>query len=219
MKALEFYNHWIDHANILQEKDPEGFLGAYRGSNLWTRLIIGSKKDNSEKVYPFAKYLKSKSGLMYRPEEYSIDFVFTYGNHFKDIANVSSDHEELSFDQRFYPPVYDVIFEHENDIESCWKEMIKLTRFRAKLKVLVTYNWSPSHSRYEIIKKSTVTNFRNIIMQADKKFPENPDTEYLLIIGERNQENDKVNWGKVDLRGGKISYTNPYVFPPEIFNG
>jgi len=67
--------------------------------------------------------------------------------------------------------------------------MIKLTTVRAKLKVLITYNWDKeADNDYKFVYKTLRNNFRKIIKQANKSCKE-INTEYLLIVG---QHGDKV---------------------------
>jgi hypothetical protein len=71
--------------------------------------------------------------------------------------------------------------------------MIKLTYSRARLKVLITYNENvDASSDYKYANEILIKNFNTIITQANERYPENRDTEYLIIIGQLN--NEKLIW-------------------------
>lgn len=81
-----------------------------------------------------------------------------------------------------YPVGYPLLLECENDTAMAYQEMVKLTYYRAPLKVLVCYDYG-SKSRWGYAKERLIKNFHEIIHQTNEWFPENPQTEYLLIIG------------------------------------
>lgn len=79
--------------------------------------------------------------------------------------------------KRFYPIGHDVVIEHENSPDMCWVGMTKLIKTRAGLKVLVSYSDGEGEKVAE--------QFRGMIKEAHDHSPENPSTEYLLVIGSR----------------------------------
>ncbi len=84
------------------------------------------------------------------------------------------------------PTFYDIIVEMENDPRKCYTNMIKLTTIRARLKVLITYNWDKeADNDFKFVYKTLRNNFRKIIKQANKSCKE-LSTEYLIIVGQHN---------------------------------
>lgn len=108
--------------------------------------------------------------------------------HYKNIPYLNRN-KILLDEKKLYPISYDIVIEIEieNNLEGAWQEMIKLTWIRCPLKILVTYNqkWS---NEDDMLRQSFTTN----ISQSNITFKENQDTEYLLIIG--NKDNDLLNW-------------------------
>lgn len=82
--------------------------------------------------------------------------------------------------------------------------MIKLTYDRARLKVLITYNENvDKKSDYKFINEILTNNFRTKINQANTKHPENSETEYLLIIGQK-VNNNLIWYSYIFDKNGKI---------------
>ena len=68
--------------------------------------------------------------------------------------------------------------------------MCKLTYAKSKLKVLITYNWDIEKNKdYEYVFKILKKNFSEIISQSNQQFSENETTEYILIVGQKRNEN------------------------------
>jgi len=197
MKATEFIIKW---KKFIKEKKDEvkmntgkdRFIGKYQDDTSWTKFILGGSKCTSTES-PMGNAIVDK-GLYYRTEDAKIDIAFGKDN-FKVLNIKNKNEKNIKIDDSFYPKVYEIIVEHENKIDDCWREMAKLTSFRAKLKVLITYNWGEEKDKRKDYSKNienTAKNFGKIIKQTNKVFPENPDTEYLLIIGQRKEE--EVFW-------------------------
>lgn len=197
MKATEFISKWENFINGLK-KDPKiDFFGKYTNDTNWTKLVLGGSSCTSTGS-PLGNAIASKNNkerLCYRTEDAKIDIAFGKKNF--DVLNIKNK-EVTNIDDSFYPKVYEIIVEHENKIDDCWREMAKLTSFRAKLKVLITYNWGEDDEKkdYSMNIETTAKNFGKIIKQTNEAFPENPDTEYLLIIGQRKGKEEKaeISW-------------------------
>lgn len=164
----------------------------------WTKYILKLSEED-HKTNPMQEgcrlgehLINGEEKLRYRAEDAKIDLALGKDN-FKGLKKISSN-VELNNDECFYPKVYEVIVEHENNIDTAWQEMIKLTSFRAKLKVLITYNYAEEvDQEYHKHIKSLEENFQKIIEQTNQVLPEPPDTEYLLIIGQRKEsKEDKI---------------------------
>ena len=105
----------------------------------------------------------------------------------------------------FYPNVYDIILEHENDVNKSWEEMFKLTRFRARLKVLITYLEFKVDSSEQM--ERLRNNFKEIIQLSNQDYE--PNEEYILIAGERYEVNkkDMLRWYYVTFPPNNIPIT------------
>jgi len=76
--------------------------------------------------------------------------------------------------------------------------MAKLAYCRARLKVLITYNENvDSKDDYKFMEELIVENFRKIKHQSNKDFTENALIEYLLLIGQKDQ--NKLNWNSFEI--------------------
>ncbi|MBI2729663.1 MAG: hypothetical protein HYX40_02730 [Sphingobacteriales bacterium] len=180
MDANAFIKIWNEFSIDFEDKNPN-WLQAYANDNDWTNLFLGGKKSSSTNS-PIGNYFFSKNNkLRYRTEDGSFDIAFSY------LENYNLDIDG------FYPPMYDVIIEVENQQGRAWQEMTKLIWVRSPLKVLVIYNWHPNDKtqwqKENIMLSET---FKGIIKQSNQAFAENPSTEYLLIIG--NNEKERLNW-------------------------
>lgn len=107
-----------------------------------------------------------------------------------------------------YPACLQVLIEHENrrDVET---EMYKLLMFRSPLKVLIFYD----HDETWLQKKlSTLLKMRQ---RVDGYWAEADNTEYLFLIGNREDENQLPRWRYLIVNGGRFSYVD--VPPPLTF--
>lgn len=180
-----FINHWNEfsecHINNIYSKAKE----YYRGDDLWTNFLIGNKKSGN-KGSPFGDFLISKiQGLEYRKEDAGIDLTFTQSRNFDQVFGLGKPDNHFTD----HPTNYLIYLEHENNVHDCWREMIKLTLYKSKLKVLVTYN-DKRDEVFDVLNK----NFQSISEQTNLFFPENTSTEYLLIVENWNYEINQVTW-------------------------
>ena len=95
-----------------------------------------------------------------------------------------------------YPNRLEVLIEHENG-DDPEREMWKLLMLRAPLKVLIFYDWQKelqrTHHRQQWLTKKLCLMFK-MGRAVDKQRPEAPETEYLLLVGKRNQQDDVPFW-------------------------
>ena len=100
------------------------------------------------------------------------------------------------YEKFFSPLIMDVIIEHENDCD-IEKEMWKLLMFRSPLKVLVCYDYDENEKTNDktIVKwlKNKLDKLADMARQIDENWKEAEDTEYLIVIGNRNADN-KIIW-------------------------
>jgi hypothetical protein len=183
---IEAWKGFIDK-EIMDSKLSADLIEKWNNDTLWTELIIGSQKAIDES--PLGKHLTKGvySGFKYYPEFNKIDLIMTSQ---KEIVVNDLNGEITKETGGYYPSYLDILIEHENKIELCWQEMYKLTGIKARLKVLIIYNYDQDKNGdysecLNIIKK----NFTSIIKQANDGFRENPETEYVLIIGQKMIDN------------------------------
>ena len=207
MNAKDFSAHWkkFISQNCISKSD---WLKYYNDNHLWTEITIGLKC--SEEINsPFGDFLKNVSGLIYRKEDGLTDLAFSENDFFNKIYslhNSESKRKEVLPKNAFYPKYYDILVEHENNIYLCFQEMIKLTYYRARLKVLITYNENiDDSSDYKYVNDLLINNFCTIIKEATEKHHENRDTEYLLIIGQMNHGTLAWNYYIFDYKGKLVN--------------
>ena len=181
VSAKEFWNVWKE--KIVGQLD-EHFKGSksekYSKNKVWTSIIFN---DDNKILEPIA----SKFNLTFNREDYHVDTLFC-------------SHENLKHMDGLYPLERVILFEHENDIDSSTQELYKLLYRRSPLKVIVTYLYQDDPEKKLLWQ---VKKFSEMIAQSNEWFPENPSTEYLIIIGRRNDTNDGLIWFAVvfDTKG------------------
>lgn len=172
MNARDFLKTW-DRFRKRSE-----FISENWGKNKeWVQWIIGSAKASTTH-----SPLGNELAMPYRSEEWKIDLVTSsHGNAtYIDIADGSA-----STLEHFQPVLYDVLIEHENNIGWCHEEMLKLVCMRARLKVLITYNFDYDTEKAQKALGYSVQQFDGIVNDSNERYPENSDTEYVYIIGRR----------------------------------
>ncbi|QCK16243.1 hypothetical protein [Mangrovivirga cuniculi] len=176
ISAKNFISLWksVFNPDLLKE---ESLLSKYLNSNLWTHYIF--------KESDIINRIKETFDLRYRAEEYKIDAAFAPNKNLSEISSLVPSDE-------FFPPCYSIILEHENNIKDCWREMSKLTHYKARLKVLVCYKDYDESISEEGITNRYLKDFEAIVRESNTHYCENPETEYLMIIGQRNKEG--LNW-------------------------
>ena len=120
--------------------------------------------------------------LYYTREWYTVDAIFFGGQgiYREDLA---------------YPSEIHAVIEHENasDVET---EMWKLLHWRCPLKVLIFYDFNETdkarQSRSDWLQKKLEA-LRKMYVAVDAFFPDAQDTEYLIIVGNRDVEGH-VRW-------------------------
>jgi hypothetical protein len=188
-----FINTWEQFSEHFTSQNPD-WLNLYDNSNEWSAKFLGGKKSCS-KSSPIGNFFKMKfSELRYRTEDGSFDLVFSFSSNYSKLGYLhKTEIDFFDIEGWFYPTMYDVIIEVENDCRCSWQEMAKLTWVRCPLKVLVTYNWHPFDTLiWQTETKMLVDTFSNIIHQSNQNFKDNSQTEYLLIIG--NNADKKLSW-------------------------
>jgi len=161
----------------------------------WTKETIGLPV-SEERNSPFGDFIKCKTGLRYHKEDGLVDLTFALDNNYENILSLHEKPEDRSDVLKkdpekvpFYPRYYSILVEHENDIYKCYEEMAKLAYCRARLEVLITYNENvDSTGNYPFIEETIISNFGLIVKQANEDFPEIENTEYLLLVGQKQKD-------------------------------
>lgn len=181
-----FARKFVDDRNLLLGK----YLTSWKYNTLWTKEILGDASTEN-KSSPLGEYLTNCfKNVRYRAEEWKVDLVLAKEENHSSLKDMSyNDSSLLPIDAKwFFPPYYQALIEHENNIELCYEEMVKLTYLRARLKILITYNYEFSdQTAFTEIEKTinyARNNFQKIIRHTNSEFPENEDTEYVLIVGQ-----------------------------------
>jgi hypothetical protein len=181
MKASEFIEHWIEFSKETQK------YGHWDDSKCWTINTIGMPICEKT-ASPLGKHIADKRvDLVYGKEDKNIDLsFFKKDSFFSGIKDMNYEARDSSLYDYFIS--YEVILEHENSTENAYQEMTKLTAFKSKLKVLITYDYDDTTYDNDLFTPSAkhlISNFSSIIKQTNDFFSENPETEYLLIIGRK----------------------------------
>ena len=176
-----FANVWNDHVNSLGD-----ISNVWDDTTSWTTQLL-YKGDLFVKAIGKA-YEPSISQLEYR----KIDAVVFSKETFKKINYF--DNSGCIADTEIHVGI-EIAFEHENNFETAFEEIIKLTELRAKLKVLVTY---PNTTQAEI---ALVEKFSKGIKQANEWFRENSESQYLLICGPKIKEEIEWTYYKFNTEG------------------
>ena len=179
---------------------PNEFLEAYK--NEWISLIETDPKEVTE-IYGNSKkkwtsYMLAKDGFLskvmnrlsddnrrleYKREYYTLDALYVSG-------------EDLFRENKIYPSQLHVLIEHEQG-DNIEEEMWKLIFWRSPLKVIIFYDWN-DYEKSTSARKDWLTSKLNklvdMLSHANSFFPENENTSYLFIIGNRIKENQLPQW-------------------------
>jgi len=77
--------------------------------------------------------------------------------------------------------------------------------------VLITYYNDDTYENTQTIFTTLVSNFKNIIRQANAVFEENRRTEYLIILGSRIKDQGTMSWSKEVLNTAGQSKGNQFL--------
>jgi hypothetical protein len=171
-----FLKAFLDEYNFQLSNNKKLFLDQYNHTDFMLR-----KDGFLENVM---SRLQSKEQMLeYRRENYSIDAVFIGG-----IDLFKSDYG--------YPSELHVLIEHEKR-ENIEEEMWKLIHWRAPLKVIIFYDWDEdeksTNSRTNWV-DTKIIKLLEMLDTVNAFFPENVDTEYLFLIGNRMDVNSIPTW-------------------------
>ena len=202
MKAIEFKEIWQHYVETLQRETD--WLALWNSDSKWTDEVQNNVRMNS---WHWSNKLKSalaeeyvSESIQMTPEYRKIDFVAARPIQ-ATIQTMGED--ELTINETVPTALeygfLDFVIEFENSIAACYQEMIKLTQIRAKLKVLITYDYDHQGKPEPYWVDTAVQNWKGIINEAQDRLPE-PGVEYLFIIGQlSNTDSDPVlSWSYFD---------------------
>jgi hypothetical protein len=165
----------------LVSSSSQMILDIYPHKRDWTSFMLGT---GGFLTRVMDRLNKEGAGLEYRSEYYTIDALFVSG-------------KDLFREHRTYPSELHVLIEHEN-ADNIEEEMWKLLFWRAPLKVIIFYDWNEYEKPSSAFKQSwlkgklkKLVEMRNTVNEF---YPENQKTEYLLIFGNREYENQMIRW-------------------------
>ncbi|HED38889.1 MAG TPA: hypothetical protein ENJ13_00495 [Chromatiales bacterium] len=126
---------------------------------------------------------ENKTELEYKREYYTLDALYVGG-------------ENLYRQNRTYPSELNVLIEHEQG-DNVEEEMWKLIFWRSPLKVIIFYDWNEyektTNARREWLDRKLIK-LVDMLNKANAYFPENQETNYLFIIGNRVEKDQLPNW-------------------------
>jgi hypothetical protein len=190
-----FVKHWLNFSKDEITQNQE-WLNLWQTTKKWSNWIVGTKKSSTTES-PVGKYFSEQfTGLRYRTEDGLFDLSMSLDKNLSDVPTLDKNYNPEIFkiaDNAYYPAIYDVLLEHENEIYTSWEEVAKLAWSRSFLKVLVTYNHDHT-IREQIIKEHEmmIETMKSIISQCNAGFADHPETEYLLLIG--HKEGNELRW-------------------------
>lgn len=167
----EFLHVWDSYL----QADVDGALLEKFSSNVaWTQFVL-SRDGLMDRIRKRFSHLVQN--LSYQLEWSKVDALFVGG---KNLC------ERLGN----YPSEVHVLIENENndDLET---EMWKLLHWRCPLKVLVFYDWSEHEIASHPVKakwaEGRIQKLKEMRQEVNQFWPESPETEYLMIIGQRTR--------------------------------
>lgn len=188
-----FQEEWLAQVHLAPEvlTSPE-----YPALGDWTRFVLGPGG--------------LLEGVMLRLQRVVPNLSYIQGRYTVDCSYVGG--KELFGSGMHYPSQIHCLIEHEhgNKVE---EEMWKLIHWRAPLKVLIFYDWNQwektSESRREWLSMK-LAKLWSMVRDVDAHFPENCTTEYLLLVGNRQQSNQPPIWS---FSVSETTGTQPFIQP------
>ncbi len=175
--AEQFCEAWCAVWTEKSEQEKSRISSKLSGDGTWTEwtkcMLTGSDA--------FLKSVATKLGFQDKWQHgggLNIDMVF------------------LTDPENGYPPIFDVMIEHEND-KYVENEMWKLMYLRSPLKVIVFYEHhfqSMSSPPDTICLSKKLGELIKMLHETNAAFPENENTEYLFIIGSVESRDAKIQW-------------------------
>ncbi|MBV6641044.1 MAG: hypothetical protein KI791_10005 [Cyclobacteriaceae bacterium] len=203
--ASEFISTW--KAFMTFKTQTPDWKDHWNSNTDWSNFILGGKK-SSNKTSPIGQFFQNKYGeqnLGFRSEDGLVDLTLFDKSDALEFELLDKNWKPEKIRRPDYPCHYQVLIEHENNIYTAWEEIAKLTYYRARLKVLITYisDDLPIDKRNLEIKMME-SSLKDVISKSNRIFPEHTSTEYLLIIGAKDRDQLVWNYRTFDTKGDII---------------
>ena len=184
-----------------EEENADDIRPIYPEKRLWTGFMLGKKGACHDS---FLHRVSIRLNLQMAREWYTLDCVY-----YREETNLYGDGG--------YPACLQVLIEHENgeDVET---EMYKLLMFRSPLKVLIFYDYDEDRKNTEKSRtwlQRKLTTLLDMGRQVDSHWPEADNTEYLFLVGNREDEKQLPRWRYLIVNGG--NFGNVGKPPPLVF--
>ena len=187
--ADQFIGAFSAQWNVEME-NPDNIRPIYPAKRLWTKFMLGKKGPCQDS---FLYRVSDRLNLQMAREWYTLDCVY-----YEEGSDVYGDGG--------YPACLQVLIEHENgeDVET---EMYKLLMFRSPLKVLIFYDYDEDRKTTDgrrIWLHEKLETLLDMGQQVDGHWPEADNTEYLFLVGNREDENQLPRWRYLIVNGGNF---------------
>ncbi|WP_306642226.1 hypothetical protein [Sanyastnella coralliicola] len=196
MKAIEFIQIWHTYTSELSKLPSWEDL--WDSTSGWTKEVQGIENISD---WHWSNHLRSallkeipEAELILKTEHRKIDFVAARSiNSF--VCSMDEERKHSVSKRALQYGFLEVVIEFENDFADCFREMIKLSKLRARLKVLVVYDYDHKQEADDRLLEIVRDNWQNIITES-KGHLEEPGVEYLLVVGQLSQKNTNpiLNW-------------------------
>ncbi len=188
--AEQFIEAFRDQWNV---EDADNICPIYPAKRLWTKFMLG-KKGPCQDSFLYRVANPNRLNLQMVREWYTLDCVY-----YEEGADVYGD-------DGGYPACLQALIEHENgeDVET---EMYKLLMFRSPLKVLIFYDYNEDNKpteRSQTWLQKKIKTLLDMGQQVDGHWPEADNTEYLFLVGNREDENQLPRWRYLIVNGGNF---------------
>lgn len=181
LSAQNILNFIVTYSESFTTKYSKTWKKWYESNSDWTKHFFTSK-NSTEHGAPFGDALKKHfEGYRYRTEDGLSDLALALESQFYE--DILEPKNNMNLINGFWPKEYSMLVEHENEIYSCWQELIKMSYSKAKFKLLITYF---SQSYCETEHKMLLHNTHSI------KRLSNDSASYIIVIGYILK--DKLHW-------------------------
>ena len=171
--------------DIEKINNPKKILSLYNRDLTWTEYML--TKEGS-----FLKKISKQLSLKMDREWYGIlDCVY-----YEDEPNL--------YDGGTYPACLHVYIEHENQ-DAVEEEMWKMLMFRSPLKVLIFYDYWEDDKGTEKKNNWLQDKFTRLLdmgEMVDVRWPEADNTEYLFLVGNKEDRGQLPRWRYLTVRAG-----------------
>jgi len=197
-----FRNAWLNRTS--DEDGRKAVEELYTSNTAWTKYMLDAQSGLLSDV---AHHVRQDSGLndlkYYGASLYTVDALFVGGADTTDL---------IGRKDGGYPDKLYALVEHEND-KAVEEEMWKLLWWRCPLKVIIFYDWMKSErDRAEARRRwldEKLEQFRSMWNRVDSFCSEDPRTEYLFIIGDRQTPAAFPQWRALTFSKGAQQHNEP----------